>query len=260
MRISLKVFHCPQLGHFPIHLDDSCPQLLQTYAILSFAISSTKVQIKFVFLLILLYFCNPMKKIIPFLVMALLLMACGNSNEEKLRLSRQEKARIDSIDREAFKVAVMPTLDCLPIYVAYSEKLFDTLDVTVHLKCYNAQMDCDTALIGGSVEGSISDLLRVKRLRKEGVKLEKEFPTNTYWQLFTNRLARIRELSQLSDKMIAITRYSATDYLTTLAIDSVHPKYDVYRIQINDVKVRLSMLLNNELDAALLTEPQATTA
>ena len=36
--ISRKVFHCPQLGHLPIHFVDSCPQLSQTYAILSFAI------------------------------------------------------------------------------------------------------------------------------------------------------------------------------------------------------------------------------
>jgi len=38
-RISLKVFHCPQLGHLPIHLGLSCPQLEQTYAILSFAMA-----------------------------------------------------------------------------------------------------------------------------------------------------------------------------------------------------------------------------
>lgn len=37
-RISLKVFHCPQLGHLPIHFVDSCPQFEHTYAILSFAI------------------------------------------------------------------------------------------------------------------------------------------------------------------------------------------------------------------------------
>jgi hypothetical protein len=30
MRISLNVFHCPQLGHLPIHFVDSCPQLEQT--------------------------------------------------------------------------------------------------------------------------------------------------------------------------------------------------------------------------------------
>jgi len=36
--ISLNVFHSPQLGHLPIHLADSCPQLSHTYAILSLAI------------------------------------------------------------------------------------------------------------------------------------------------------------------------------------------------------------------------------
>jgi hypothetical protein len=38
MRISLKVFHWPQLGHFPTHLGDSCPQFSHTYAVLSLAI------------------------------------------------------------------------------------------------------------------------------------------------------------------------------------------------------------------------------
>jgi hypothetical protein len=41
--ISLKVFHCPQAGHFPIHFGDSWPQLEHTYAILSFAISVAKI-------------------------------------------------------------------------------------------------------------------------------------------------------------------------------------------------------------------------
>ena len=60
--------------------------------------------------------------------------------------------------------------------------------------------------------------------------------------------------------MIAMTRFSATDYLSDLAIDSAKPKNDVYRIQINNVHTRLKMLLNNEMDAMLLPEPQATTA
>ncbi len=39
----------------------------------------------------------------------------------------QEKARQDSIDKASFKVGVMPTLDCLPVFVAQDEKLFDSL-------------------------------------------------------------------------------------------------------------------------------------
>jgi len=201
-----------------------------------------------------------MRKLIPFLFVMLVFASCGNSYKENQRISRAERARIDSIDRASFKIGVLPTLDCLPIYVAYSENLFDTLGVEVHIKPFTAQMDCDTALIGGSVEGSITDLIRARHLQEQGVGLDCSISTNTYWQLITNRLSRIKSLDQLSDKMIAITRNSATDYLADIAIKRGKPKYDCYRIQINDVNIRLAMLRNNEMDAMLLTEPQATTA
>ncbi len=190
------------------------------------------------------------------------LAACGggNSYEERRRMGKVERARLDSINRAAFKVAVMPTLDCLPLFVAREAGIFDTLGVSVRLRMFRAQMDCDTAVIGGSVEGTVTDLVRAERLQRQGISLRYPIATDAYWQLITNRLARIKELKQLSDKMIAITRYSATEALATMAIDSVKPKYDVYRVQINDLDVRLHMLLNNEMDAMLLPEPQATTA
>lgn len=184
----------------------------------------------------------------------------GQSDQTRHRLSRQERARLDSLDRMALKVGVMPTLDCLPVYLAYEDSIFSHEGVDVHLRYYTAQMDCDTALARGRVEGSISDLVRGAYLKKRGTELEYPIATNTYWLLVTNRKGRISSLKQLSDKMIAITRQSATDYLATLAIDSAKPKYDVYRVQINDVNIRLRMLLNNEMDAMLLTEPQATKA
>ena len=201
--------------------------------------------------------------ILPLLAVVLLAsvcVSCGGSQEKSLWQSKEEKARLDSIDRASLKVGVMPTLDCLPVWVAQEYHLFDTLGVDVHLRMYNAQMDCDTALVNKRVEGSITDLVRASRLQSRGVTLTYPIATNTYWQIISNKRARISELKQLSDKMIAMTRYSATDYLANLAIDSVHPKYDVYRVQINDVGIRLKMLINNEMDAVLLTEPQATRA
>ena len=68
-------------------------------------------------------------------------------------------------------------------------------------------------------------------------------------------------LKHLDDKMLAMTRYSVTDMLGDLAVDSAKLKTErVFRIQINDVYVRLKMLENNEMDALFLTEPQATQA
>ena len=196
------------------------------------------------------------------LVSALLLgmASCGDSQQKRLRLSKQEKARLDSIDRASLKVGVMPTLDCLPVYLAYEDSIFLNQGVTVHLYRYNAQMDCDTAIARKRVEGTVTDLVRAARLQKQGTQLFYPVSTNLYWQLITNRKARISELKQLSDKMIAMTRHSATDYLSTLVIDSVKTKYDVYRVQINDLNIRLRMLLNNEMDAAWMPEPYATQA
>ena len=84
--------------------------------------------------------------------------------------------------------------------------------------------------------------------------------TDAHWQLYANKHARIKELSQLSDRLIAMTRYSATDLLTDRALKKGKTKYPGYKVQINDVKVRLQMLLNNEMDALWLMEPQATVA
>lgn len=201
-----------------------------------------------------------MKYLCTLFTALVLIASCGQSYDEKQRLSKAEKARLKTEDSLALKVAVLPTLDGMPIFLAKERRLFDTLNVDVRLRRWNAQMDCDTALIGSSIEGSVTDLVRAERIKKRGTPLTYVAATNAYWQLVSNRLARVKELKQLSDKMIAMTRFSATDYLADLAIDSAKPKYDVFRVQINDVHIRLRMLLNNEMDAMLLTEPQATTA
>lgn len=208
------------------------------------------------------HFTSALHVLVVVVLVVASLVACGggNSYEERRRMGKVERARLDSINRAAFKVAVLPTLDCLPLFVAREAGIFDTLGVSVRLRMFRAQMDCDTAVIGGSVEGTVTDLVRAERLQRQGISLRYPIATDAYWQLIANRLARIKELKQLSDKMIAITRYSATEALATMAIDSVKPKYDVYRVQINDLDVRLHMLLNNEMDAMLLPEPQATTA
>jgi NitT/TauT family transport system substrate-binding protein len=189
-----------------------------------------------------------------------LVVACGQSYETKQRMTRAERAKLKTADSLALKVGVMPTLDCMPLFVAKERRLFDTLGVDVRLRMRKAQMDIDTALIGGSVEGAVSDSVRVARMRSLGTALTEVGTTNTSWQLVGNRSARLKEVKQLGDKMVAMTRYSATDFLTDHVLTGVKTTATVYRVQINDVPLRLQMLLNNEMDALWLPEPQATTA
>ena len=203
-----------------------------------------------------------MKRLLPMIVaLVLLLAACGQSYEETKRISREQRREAWRKDSAALKIAVMPTLDCLPLYVAQQYELFDTINGGVRLKFYNAQMDCDTSIQRGRVEGAVTDLVRAMRIDKQGLKMRYVAATNAYWQLLTNRNARIKQLKQLDDKMVAMTRFSATDLLTDRARDSVKLLAErVYKVQINDLNVRMQMLQNNEIDALWLPEPQATQA
>jgi NitT/TauT family transport system substrate-binding protein len=71
----------------------------------------------------------------------------------------------------------------------------------------------------------------------------------------------VKQVKQLDDKMIAMTRYSVTDMLADAAIDSAKLDKDrVFKVQVNDVFVRMQMLQNNIMDVLCLTEPQATWA
>lgn len=201
-----------------------------------------------------------MRKILLLFVTILLIAGCGQSYEETKRLTRAQRLKLWREDSAALKVAVMPTLDCLPIYIAKDHQMFDTA-VDIRLKRFTAQMDCDTALMRGRVEGSISDLVRTERMIQQGIPLKYIAATNAYWLLISNRQLRMSNLKHLDDRMLAMTRYSVTDLLGDLAVDSAKLKPErVFRIQINDVNIRLKMLENNEMDALLMTEPQATQA
>ncbi len=194
------------------------------------------------------------------LLLGLLIVSCGQSYEQKQRMTKAQQRELARQDSAALKIATTPTMDCLPLFIAYDDSAFQAHGVDVHLRMRTSQLDGDTLIEGGYVEGFVTDLIRAERLQKRGTPLRYVAATNAYWQLITNRLSRVKDIKQLSDKMIAMTRFSVTDYLAQLAIDSVKPKNEVYRVQINDVTIRLRMLLNNEIDAAMFTEPQATQA
>lgn len=194
------------------------------------------------------------------MVLLSLFVACNKSYQEQKQEEKKTLAETLRKDSLALKIATVPTLDCLPLFIGVEDSLFEHNGVDVHLKQRNGQIDCDTLIRGKYVEGIVSGLIRTERLKKEGIALRYLTATNAYWQLYTNHISRIKELKQLSDKMIAMTRYSATNYLADYAIDSARPQYDVFKIQINDPRTRIKMMINNEMDAALFTEPQATTA
>ena len=203
-----------------------------------------------------------MKRINYLLILAVLaFVGCGKSDKELQAERQAQKLAERAAYQKAYKIAVMPTMDCLPAYLLKDSLLYDTAKVDIRLCKFNAQMDCDTAMIGGSVQAAFSDLIRTERLKhRNKVLMHYLTDTNLNWQLIADKDSKLKQLSDLSDKIVAMTRFSGTDLLTDMAVKKAKPKYQVFRVQINDVLVRLAMLQNHEIDAYWFAEPQATKA
>lgn len=203
-----------------------------------------------------------MKRINYLLILAVLtLVSCGKSDKELQAERQAQKLAERAAYQKAYKIAVMPTMDCLPAYLLKDSLLYDTAKVDIRLCWFNAQMDCDTAMIGGSVQAAFSDLVRTERLKhRNKVLMHYLTDTNLNWQLIADKDSKLKQLSDLSDKIVAMTRFSGTDLLTDMAVKKAKPKYQVFRVQVNDVLVRLAMLQNHEIDAYWFAEPQITKA
>ena len=203
-----------------------------------------------------------MKRINYLLILVVLtFVSCGKSDKELQAERQAQKLAEREAYQKAYKIAVMPTMDCLPAYLLKDSLLYDTAKVDIRLCRFNAQMDCDTAMIGGSVQAAFSDLVRTERLKhRNKVLMHYLTDTNLNWQLIADKDSKLKQLSDLSDKIVAMTRFSGTDLLTDMAVKKAKPKYQVFRVQVNDVLVRLAMLQNHEIDAYWFAEPQITKA
>lgn len=202
-----------------------------------------------------------MKYTYIYILAFMLVYACSSSTEEKQQIEQEALLQKMKEDSLALKIAVMPTLDCMPLFLAEAHGMFQREGVDVRLLSYTAQMDQDTAFQRGRVEGLVTDLVRAEHLRLKGTPLDYVSSTTLYWKLITSRTARIARLKQLEDKMVAMTRYSGTDFLIDYLVDSLKLKSDyVFRVQVNDVTVRMDMLRNGVMDALFLPEPMATEA
>ncbi|MBO4564814.1 MAG: ABC transporter substrate-binding protein [Bacteroidaceae bacterium] len=183
-----------------------------------------------------------------------MLCACQYGSVDK------EKGTKDS-DSAVIHIAVLPTEECRPFYVAQQRGLYDSLGVVVQLDTFMAAMDADTAFMNDQVQLLVSDSLKARYLnritRKDSIIA---IITDTLrLSVMTGKPTRIKSISSLKEKIIAVTRNSAVDYFADQTMDKAKIKREyLNRPQINNIALRADMLNLNQYDGAILPEPFAT--
>lgn len=185
------------------------------------------------------------------LLTLVLCAACGSSEEKT----------DDAKEQRGTAIGVTPTMDCLPMAVAVERGMIDSTTVVVNLRYFNAHMDADTAILGGSCAAIFSENIRAKHLTAKNSKIDTYEHGNLDWQLIACQKQRIVRIEQLKDHMIAMTRLSATARLSEILLDSAKLlDQKAFMVPVNNVNLRLKMISNGEMDAAWLPQPQADIA
>ncbi len=200
-----------------------------------------------------------MKKLFPLLLLAgTLLTACG------LGFGGSDSSADDQFpeDTTVLKVGLLPTTDCLPLHYADSAGLFERLGLNVELITYTSQMDCDTALARGHVQVARTEMPRSLLLRhREHVPHYLIAQLQAEPKFIASKSKEIKQVQQLRERLVGVARHTAADFFSDFLMDSIaFDRADIFRPQINDVKLRTAMIGNGTLDAAFLPEPYATKA
>lgn len=197
-----------------------------------------------------------MRRIVPAILTLLMLASC---TKQEATISSDDAARRDSL---ALHVAVVPVMDCMPIYYAQRMGMFDSLGVDVRLLEFQSLMDVDTALNQRHAQLGYTSLPRLVIMEQEGKDtLHEVAGLEGKLYLLTAHTKRIRNLKQLKERMVALERHSAADYWSDqLMKEAALDQADIYRPQFNDIGLRTTMLTSQLVDAALLPEPQASIA
>ncbi len=174
------------------------------------------------------------------------LAACGGGG-------REEAAKLT--------IGIMPDVDSIPFIVAQEKGFFKEQGVTVELVPFKSALERDSAMQGGKLDGAVSDVLAAAFARDGGFDAVVGSLTTGSYKLVAGRNETTATVEALKDKEVALSKNTVIEYLTDrmLAENGLAPG-DIRKVVIPQIPVRMEMLTNGKIAAAVLPEPLATVA
>lgn len=197
-----------------------------------------------------------MRKIIVTLLCGFFLLtfsACGagdtQENEESLNAE------------DPIVVGILPDTQSVPFIVADHMGYFEEENVTVEIEPFTSAPDRDSAIQSGSVNAMNTDLIAVALFRQSDIDLEAILSTDGSQQILAAANSGVTSIEDLSGKTLTMSENTIMDYASNriLAYYGVD-KDTVDYSYVPQITVRMEMLINGNVAAATMPEPQVSVA
>lgn len=207
-----------------------------------------------------------MRKLFALLfVLSLLLAACVEQPAEAPGEVQQQP--VASVEPVTIRLAVIPVIDTLPMYVAEAEGLYTNYGLKVEFIPVASAPERDQVLAAGQADGTLNEALSVMFFNKEKVQMQvvryghMAAPGAGHFFILASKQSGISDIAGLKDVEIGISQGTIIEYVT----DRLLERNGLMISQIKTVSVpkipdRMALLGSGELNAAVMPDPLAALA
>ncbi|MEW6028243.1 MAG: ABC transporter substrate-binding protein [Chloroflexota bacterium] len=165
------------------------------------------------------------------------------------------------------KIAVLPIIDTLPMYVAEQEGLFAKHGVAAEFVPVASAPERDQLLAAGQADGTVNETLAVMNFNKESVQMQVVRyalrPVEGYGHFFILASAQsgITDAQGLKDVEIGVSQGTVIEYVTERLLQAEGLTADeIKTIAVPKIPDRMALLASGELSAGVLPDPLASLA
>lgn len=163
------------------------------------------------------------------------------------------------------KIAVLPIIDTLPMYVAQQEALFAKHGVTVEFVPVASAPERDQLLSAGGADGTINETLAVMLFNKESVQMQavryalRPTAENGHFFILASVKSGITSVDDLKGVEIGVSQGTVIEYVTERLLQANGFTADEIRtIAVPKIPDRMALLASGELNAGVMPDPLAS--
>ena len=170
-------------------------------------------------------------------------------------------------DTAPLKLALLPILDVMQIYVAQEAGLFEKLGLKVEFVSVGSAAERDQVVAAGQADGMVNDLLSVALYNRNDTQVQVvQFARITatvapLYCILASKQSGIKTVKDLAGVAIGISQGTIIDYVTNQILISQGLQADqIQTLAVPKLPDRLALLTSGQLKAATLPEPFSTLA
>jgi NitT/TauT family transport system substrate-binding protein len=204
------------------------------------------------------------------LLVGLILAACAPAvpATEAAETESSSEVQTEAVTSvSTLKIAVLPIIDTLPMYVAEAEGLFTKRGLMVELIPVASAPERDQLVVAGEVDGTINETLSVMLFNKDIVQMQAVRyalrPVEGYGHFFILASGRsgITDAQGLKGVEIGVSQGTVIEYVTERLLQAEGLAADeIKTIAVPKIPDRMALLGSGELAAGVLPDPLASLA